>query len=168
MIETGMVSGRMRARLQVFAALVALAVVPLLSCATPQGGELIPERHPPLYELGERRVFCSKCHAGDEEPLVFEKYNHTAFFTEGHRLVALQDEAVCAMCHAQSFCNDCHVTPSSELKPSLRHQTSNYRRFQHRGDYVSRHRIDGRVDPAPCFRCHGNPRSAESCQPCHG
>jgi len=26
----------------------------------------------------------------------------------------------------------------------------------HRGDYTVTHRIDGRLDPGSCYRCHGN------------
>jgi hypothetical protein len=37
----------------------------------------------------------------------------------------------------------------------------------HRGDYVTRHRIDGRIDPTACFRCHGSPKRAKLCASCH-
>jgi hypothetical protein len=70
------------------------------------------------------------------------------------------------MCHQTSFCNDCHAT-RVELKPSERHKTETYRRMPHRGNYLARHRIDGRVDPTSCFRCHGNPKTARTCSPCH-
>lgn len=126
-----------------------------------------PPKHPPIYELGQRRVFCVKCHGEATEPIPFQRYDHTITFTDSHRQLAYQNEQVCASCHAQSFCNDCHVA-GSELKPSIRNQTENYRRTQHRGDYLSRHRIDARVDPTSCFRCHGNPASSQSCVPCHG
>ena len=96
-----------------------------------------------------------------------ERYVHTADFGKSHRPEATQGEAVCAMCHQTSFCNDCHAT-RVELKPSLKNQTETYRSMPHRGDYLSRHRIDGRVDPTSCFRCHGNPKSARTCANCHG
>ena len=139
----------------------------LLVACTSQNSYRLPTSHPRLFELGERREFCTKCHGFKKEPLDFERYNHTVVFTDSHRLVAYQDEGVCALCHNQSFCSDCHVT-RVELKPSLKNQTENYRRIQHRGDYLSRHRIEGRMDPTSCFRCHGNPKSAQTCQSCHG
>jgi hypothetical protein len=71
------------------------------------------------------------------------------------------------MCHKQSACDECHGV-WVELKPSLKDQTSNYRRMPHRGDYLSRHAIDGRINPASCYRCHGNPETARTCRPCHG
>ncbi len=145
---------------------LALSLLVLVACSSLRPG-YVPPAHPPLFELGERRVFCVKCHGEATEPILFRKYNHTITFTDSHRLAAYQDEQVCASCHEQSFCNDCHVT-RSELKPSIKNQTENYRRMQHRGDYVSRHRIDARVDPTSCFRCHGNPASSQTCIPCHG
>ena len=138
----------------------------LISCAA-RNGYRLPKEHPPIYEMGERRVYCVRCHGYENEEMVYERYNHTPFFTDNHRLVTYQDEEVCAICHAQSFCNNCHAT-RVELKPSLKNQTENFRRMQHRGDYLSRHRIDGRIDPTSCIRCHGNPKGAQTCKPCHG
>ncbi|MDO3376731.1 cytochrome C [Geoalkalibacter halelectricus] len=138
----------------------------LISCVAGNGYRP-PKTHPPIYELGERRVYCVRCHGYDNKEMVYERYNHTPYFTDNHRLVTYQNEAVCAMCHEQSFCNSCHAT-RVELKPSLRNQTENFRRTQHRGDYLSRHRIDGRIDPTSCFRCHGNPKASQTCRPCHG
>jgi len=65
-----------------------------------------------------------------------------------------QSETLCANCHQTSFCNNCHAT-RVEMKPSLKNQAETYRQMPHRGDYLSRHRIDGRIDPTSCFRCHG-------------
>jgi len=138
----------------------------LVSCAA-QSGYRLPETHPVIHELGERREFCTKCHGFNKEPVDFERYNHTSLFTDSHRLVAYQDERVCSICHSQSFCSDCHAT-RVELKPSIKNPTENYRRVQHRGDFLARHRIEARVDPTSCFRCHGNPKSAQTCQSCHG
>lgn len=138
----------------------------LLACGV-RNAYRLPATHPPLSELGERREYCTKCHGFKKEPFDFERYNHTALFTESHRLAAYQDERVCALCHSQSFCSDCHAT-RVELKPSVKNPTENYRRMQHRGDYLARHRIEGRMDPTSCFRCHGNPKSSQTCRPCHG
>lgn len=149
------------------AALLLFAVL-LPACGeTVRKAYRLPRAHPPIYEMAERRVYCVRCHGHDVEPVDFARYNHTPFFTDSHRMLAYQDEAMCAICHQQSFCNDCHAT-RIEIKPSVRYQTETYRRMQHRGDYLSRHRIDGRLDPSSCFRCHGNPRSSGTCRSCHG
>jgi len=147
--------------------LILLAVVLLVAaCAGLQSNSTLPAKHPNAAELGTMPKNCINCHERGEE-LAFERYVHTADFGKSHRPEATQGEAICAMCHQTSFCNDCHAT-RVELKPSLKNQTETYRNAPHRGDYLSRHRIDGRVDPTSCFRCHGNPKSARSCASCHG
>lgn len=147
--------------------LILLAVVLLLAaCVSLQSNAKLPVKHPTAAELGASPKNCVECHERGEE-LRYERYVHTADFGKNHRPEATQGEAVCAMCHQTSFCNDCHAT-RVELKPSLKNQTETYRSAPHRGDYLSRHRIDGRVDPTSCFRCHGNPKSARTCAKCHG
>lgn len=154
-------------KIQNLLAISAFLSLLLATACTAQKGYRLPAAHPELFELAQRREFCTKCHGFRKEPIDFQRYNHTPLFTESHRLVAYQDDRVCALCHSFSFCNDCHAT-RVELKPSLKNQTENYRRMQHRGDYLARHRIEGRMDPTSCFRCHGNPGSSQTCQPCHG
>lgn len=141
-----------------------LPLVLLAACATLQGGYKLPVRHP--EQLPPGRPVCTECHESKSENFNYQRFNHTLLFMEKHRQESYQDEATCRMCHATSFCNDCHAT-RVELKPSDRDRTGNYRRMPHRGDYLSRHRIDARIDPTSCFRCHGNPKSARSCAPCH-
>lgn len=145
---------------------MAVLLLALLVSCTAKNSYRLPEAHPVIHELGERREFCTKCHGFGKEPFDFERYNHTVQFTDSHRMVAYQNERVCSICHSQAFCSDCHST-RVELKPSLKNPTENYRRMQHRGDYLTRHRIDGRMDPTSCFRCHGNPKSSLTCRNCH-
>jgi hypothetical protein len=147
--------------------LILLAVLLLVAaCAGLQSRYTLPARHPSAEELTVSPKVCTDCHERGQE-LAYERYVHTADFGKNHRPEATQGEAVCAMCHQTSFCNDCHAT-RVELKPSLKNQSETYRSSPHRGDYLSRHRIDGRVDPTSCFRCHGNPKSALTCARCHG
>jgi hypothetical protein len=147
--------------------LLALGVLALLgACATLKGGYDLPLQHPAELEPGRRPV-CTDCHEARGEQIAYERFNHTPAFADDHRPEAYQGERVCALCHQSSFCNDCHAT-RVELKPSEKNQTENYRRMPHRGDYLSRHIIDGRIDPTSCFRCHGNPKTARTCASCHG
>ena len=136
----------------------------LVACATLQGGDRLPATHP--EDVGRARPTCTECHEPKGAAINYERYNHTLFFMDNHRIEAQQAEAVCSMCHQTSFCNDCHAT-RIELKPSEHYRTETYRRMPHRGNYLARHRIDGRVDPTSCFRCHGNPKTSETCAPCH-
>ena len=136
----------------------------LFACATMTARYTVPSEHP---EKMSRNQICTECHETQAETIVYERYDHTVYFADNHGPVARVDGPVCNMCHQQSFCNDCHVL-KTDLKPSIKNQTQNYRRMPHRGDYLSRHQIDGRIDPISCYRCHGNPKSSESCAQCHG
>ena len=154
------------AKKSIFPTLTLVAVVLLVAaCAGLQTQSQLSARHPNAAELGVTPKVCTDCHQGNE--VAYQRYVHTADFGSSHRAEAYQGEAVCAMCHQTSFCNDCHAT-RVELKPSLKNQSESYRSAPHRGDYLSRHRIDGRMDPTSCYRCHGNPKSAETCARCHG
>lgn len=143
-----------------------LALLALLcACASLRGREPLPTAHP--MELEKGRPVCTECHETRGETVSFGRFNHTPYWGDNHRQEAYQNEPLCAMCHATSFCNDCHAT-RVELKPSIKEQGDTYRRLPHRGDYLSRHYIDGRIDPVSCFRCHGNPKAAATCRSCHG
>lgn len=138
----------------------------LLSCAAVKNAARMPLVHPP-EALGAGNPRCTECHKEGEKDFPYRRYDHTALFVTAHRMDAYQSEQVCDMCHSTSFCNDCHVT-RSELKPPVKNPTAPARRLPHRGDFLARHRIDGRIDPTSCFRCHGSPKSSKLCVPCHG
>lgn len=139
----------------------------LAACAALDNGLNLPQRHQSVADLEQDTQQCTDCHDARGEKLAFGSFNHTPTWLQSHRQQAAQQEMVCAMCHQTSFCNDCHAT-RVELKPSEKNPDETYRQMPHRGDYLTRHRIDGRVDPTSCFRCHGNPKAARTCVPCHG
>jgi hypothetical protein len=145
----------------------AIVVFGLAACAALDSGRDLPLQHESAANLGMSTTNCLDCHEARGEKLAFGDFVHTPDWLQSHRQRAYQSEAVCSMCHQTSFCNECHAS-GIELKPSLKNQTKTYQQTQHRGDYLSRHRIDGRVDPTSCFRCHGNPKSAATCASCHG
>lgn len=105
-------------------------------------------------------VDCSECHSDRLAQL-----NHKAesFFAK-HRFYA-QNQAVCSVCHDASFCADCHAH-KEEIKPSDKYKDSPERSLPHRGDYLTQHQIDGRIDPASCVKCHGRSNN-ERCATCH-
>ena len=137
----------------------------LWACAAMQSGYAPPQRHPLLE--GEDLRYCTNCHDSQESRIPYERFRHTIFFADNHSQTAARYGNVCDMCHRASFCSDCHGV-GVELKPSIKNQSDNYRRMPHRGDYLTRHQIDGRVNPASCYRCHGNPKTSQTCKPCHG
>ncbi len=139
----------------------------LAACALDKSGYVPPDKHPVDADLPPKPPICTDCHERHNENFNWAQFNHTIYWGQDHRLPASRQNRVCSMCHTRNFCSDCHAT-RVELKPSDKNPTETYRRMQHRGDYLSRHRIDGRVDPSSCFRCHGNPKTAENCVRCHG
>ncbi len=126
-------------------------------------GDQLPLQHP--QEEGDLRS-CSACHETEAGGFPFRRYEHTSLFGDRHRLTAVGSQRVCEMCHQPSFCGDCHGAGAA-LKPSLKNHGDTRRQMPHRGDYRTRHRIDGRINPAKCFRCHGRPKTAKTCIPCH-
>jgi len=144
-----------------------LLLLGLSACAALDSGRDLPQKHTSPEVLGLNPTTCTDCHDARDSKLAFGSFNHTPTWLQTHRQPAYQNEAVCSMCHQTSFCNDCHSS-RVELKPSLKNQDDTRRQMPHRGDYLSRHRIEGRIDPSSCFRCHGNPKSAQTCARCHG
>lgn len=103
---------------------------------------------------------CTECHSDRWAAL-----NHKApDFSVRHKFYAGQPYA-CYTCHTQSFCSDCHAH-KEEIKPSDKYKDAPERALPHRGDYLSQHKIDGKIDPASCVKCHGR-QNNERCKTCH-
>ena len=137
----------------------------ILACAATEERWNPPALHP--EEEGQDLKYCTDCHDNSDAYIPYRRYVHTPMFMQNHRSVASQKADVCYMCHRPDFCNDCHGV-WTELKPSIKNQTDTGRQMPHRGDYIARHRIDARIDPISCKKCHGNPKTTQTCRPCHG
>jgi hypothetical protein len=92
-------------------------------------------------------------------------FDHTEAFVKDHRFLAGRDANVCAACHAQAFCADCHSAKAA-MTPDVKLGNRPDREMPHRADYLTVHRFDGQADPASCFKCHGRGNNA-SCITCH-
>ena len=104
---------------------------------------------------------CTECHTDNWAAL-----NHKAVgFYNKHRFYAEQQKYACSVCHQESFCVDCHAH-KEEIKPSDKYKDAPERALPHRGDYLTQHKIDGRIDPASCVKCHGRSNN-ERCKTCH-
>lgn len=104
---------------------------------------------------------CGECHSDQ-----LKSMDHQApDFYKKHGRFAGANQNTCGACHTRSFCSDCH-TRKDELKPSLKHSGSPERIFPHRADYLTQHKIDGRINPASCAKCHGRQNNAR-CSACH-
>jgi hypothetical protein len=144
------------------------AFLMLLVAASPESisalERRIPDSHPIELTSAPR---CTECHTEDTgvalKPIA--TFNHSADFISGHRFYASQSSRLCNACHKVSFCTDCHAY-KDELKPSEKYSGSPERWLPHRGDYLFQHRIDGRLDPTSCYRCHGT-QNNRLCRQCH-
>ncbi len=126
---------------------------------------IIPESHAlPLTE----KPRCTECHTDDTgvalKPIA--TFSHSSSWINTHRFSASQTSTLCSACHSLSFCTDCHAYKSKGLSPDERFSGSTERWFPHRGNYLFQHRIDGRIDPTACFRCHGR-QNNRMCKRCH-
>jgi hypothetical protein len=140
--------------------LILLLLLPVLALAlhTPDAAAGTAMKHPVEVEAP---VICSQCHQDWRSGM-----DHTAEFGKfRHRFMAQQNKQACGVCHVESYCSDCHAHKDS-LKPSDKYKDSPERDLPHRGDYLNQHKIDGRINPAPCMKCHGR-QNNERCKTCH-
>jgi hypothetical protein len=135
----------------------ALALSLMIGLAACAGTDSMPTTHP--EEVSGAPV-CSECHSEWQAA-----YDHTGDYARSHRFYASRDQGVCLTCHRESFCSECHGY-EVELKPSDIHKDSPRRELPHRGDYLTQHKIDGRINPASCYKCHGR-RNDWRCKECH-
>jgi len=103
---------------------------------------------------------CGECH---DNHLKLLNHKSSAFYKK-HGAYAGQQRLICNTCHMESFCSDCHNT--NDIKPSEKHYNSPERKTPHRGDYLSLHRIEGKINPAYCAKCHGRSNN-DRCVTCH-
>jgi len=125
----------------------------------------LPASHPEA--LGEGRVDCTECHEDQYKGVLkpYGTFSHTSAFIKNHRFLAASDDRLCASCHKGSFCADCHAN-ELEITPPTKYGDRPDRELVHRGDYLTLHKIDGRIDPTGCYRCHGRANN-EKCIVCH-
>jgi hypothetical protein len=137
-----------------------------IACNPVAPGASFAPTHP--QELGPGRPQCVTCHgdetlAGAKKP--YSAFNHTTEFVKDHRNLAGQDGNVCAVCHTQAFCSDCH-SGKVLMRPDVKLGNRPDRESPHRGDYLALHRFDAQADPTRCFKCHGRANN-EQCILCH-
>ena len=150
--------------LKVLGILLGLGV--LMACGLISPEASFAPTHP--QELAAGRPVCSECHSTDVAKGAlkpFASFDHTTSFVKDHRFQANQDLNTCASCHAPSFCGDCHGG-KVPMKPALRLGDRPDREAPHRGDFMTLHRIEGKLDPSSCFKCHGRANN-QKCQACH-
>ena len=138
----------------------------LASCAQMNTISGLPASHPEALAIGQQ-LNCAECHEDQQKGTMkgYNAFSHTQSFVKNHRFYASSDDRLCSTCHKSSFCNDCH-TNKVEMKPSTVYGNRPDREFQHRGNFMTLHKIEGKLDPASCYRCHGRSNN-ERCVACH-
>jgi hypothetical protein len=145
---------------------ITLSLGVMTACALLSPETSSAAKHP--EELGAGRPNCTTCHGDDTLKGALKSYtsfNHTPDFVKDHRFQATQDSATCASCHSQPFCGDCHGGKVS-MKPATKLGDRPDRELQHRGDYLTLHRMEGKMDPSSCYKCHGRANN-DTCRTCH-
>lgn len=142
------------AKILILVSMAVLTACVLIACVTTVS---LPAKHP--MEVTGMPV-CSTCHTDWRTAM-----DHREDWASRHQFPAAQQKRTCELCHTQAFCADCHAN-KEELKPSDKYKDAPQRSMPHRGDYVNQHKIDGKLDPASCFPCHGY-KNNERCRTCH-
>ena len=148
-----------------FFAVTGLFVV-LAACAQMKTVSGLPASHPEALAVGQQ-LSCAECHEDQQKGTMkaLDSFSHTPSFVKNHRFYAASDDRICSACHKSSFCNDCH-TNRVEMKPSTRYGNRPDREMPHRGNFMTLHKIEGKLDPASCYRCHGRANN-DRCVACH-
>ncbi len=107
---------------------------------------------------------CLMCHQdrtfATQVPKTFLR--HDLSFLRRHGEAATRQATVCNQCHSQAACAECHDQGQS-LSIAARKPDAIDRGVIHRGDYLTRHPIEARLEPGRCVTCH----TTSSCEGCH-
>jgi hypothetical protein len=154
----------MKTSLIALAAALSLGLLTACSMLSPE--KSFAPSHPET--LGAGRPSCSECHTNETMKGGFKTYaamDHTPTFVKNHKYQANQDSNACASCHAPSFCSDCHGGKVA-MNPATKLGDRPDRMSPHRGGYMTLHRLEGKMDPTSCFKCHGRANN-DKCTACH-
>jgi hypothetical protein len=100
------------------------------------------------HETADDYADCRLCHGEKTE---LRPANHGETWISGHGLLAHEDQGLCAQCHTQTTCQECHAG-------------DNVRPRSHRLNYAFEHALEARGNELQCATCHLEP---EYCSSCH-
>ncbi len=99
------------------------------------------------HETADDYADCRMCH---EEKKGLRPASHGETWVSGHGLLAREDQGLCAQCHTQATCRECHAG-------------DNVRPRSHRLNYAFDHALEARGNELQCATCHQDPDYCSSC-----
>jgi hypothetical protein len=109
---------------------------------------------------------CTPCHTQRDLartlPVTFLRHDAAFMKNHGSKFAQEQQGLLCRACHTESECQTCH-----DLTQGLTVEARRPERIEagqvHRGDFMVRHAIEARSQPARCLSCH----TESTCDGCH-
>ena len=112
-----------------------------------------------------RKEKCSQCHISGSlsERTSDDIFDHGGDWLRRHGQNARGGDAICLHCHKTETCAECHSRSNIPIRPSQLNLDRPEMAVQHRGDWLSRHNIEARLDGKSCLTCH----EQRTCTECH-
>jgi len=109
---------------------------------------------------------CTPCHEPEAlrrtMPTTFLKHDTGFLRHHGSVMAERQQAQLCQSCHTQAQCQACHDV-TQDLTVEKRRPEKIESGQVHRGDFMVRHAIEARSQPARCLSCH----TVQGCDSCH-
>jgi hypothetical protein len=107
---------------------------------------------------------CGTCHRdlAEEGTAPASHLSHDGNWLQEHGAPAASAGELCASCHQQSFCAECHGVNVAAL-PSKLSFDDPFRASVHRAGFESRHALEARDSAGACQTCH----TPSACETCH-
>jgi len=113
-----------------------------------------------------KHLTCNYCHRRLSTKRLSQvvDFSHRGNWQDMHKEFSRReiDMKVCAQCHEESLCADCH-SKREKLLPQVKFPELAEREFIHRGDFVKWHAFEQEVEQSLCKKCHG----VSFCKNCH-
>lgn len=109
---------------------------------------------------------CARCHVNGTPhgKMSADIFDHGGDWLHRHGVAAQGADQVCAHCHKPSACTECHGRANVPIRPAQLRLDRPDGMGQHRGDWLTRHSLEARLDGKSCLACH----QQSSCVDCHG
>lgn len=108
---------------------------------------------------------CTRCHAAGSlgGKVSDEIFDHGGDWLRRHGPAARASDTACAHCHKVDTCAACHSRSAVPIRPAQLRLDRPDSAQHHRGDFLTRHPMEAKLDPKSCATCH----QVSSCTQCH-